>query len=127
MEFRSNKSIFLQLADTLSEKILAGIYSPGEKIPSVRDFATEMGVNPNTVMRTYSELQTLGIIDNRRGIGYYISSDAVEIISQWKKKEFFENDLPLIIRQTRILNITFDELKPYFDSPTTNTGKDENK
>jgi DNA-binding transcriptional regulator YhcF (GntR family) len=115
MEFRNTKGIFLQIADSISEKVIEGKYSPGEKIPSVRDLANEMGVNPNTVMRTYSELQSRGIIDNKRGMGFYVNDNATEIIMQWKKKEFFENDLPLIVRQTRILNITFDELKPYFE------------
>lgn len=115
MEFKNTKGIFLQIADSISEKVLEGKYPPGEKIPSVRDLATEMGVNPNTVMRTYSELQSRGIIDNKRGMGFFVSNEAVEIIRHWKKKEFFENDLPLIIKQTKILKITFDELKPYFE------------
>lgn len=117
MEFKNIKGIFLQIADNISEKVMEGKYPPGEKIPSVRDLAAEMGVNPNTVMRTYSELQSRGIIDNKRGIGYYVSDQAVDIIRQWKRKEFFENDLPLIVKQTKILNITFDELKPYFELP----------
>jgi GntR family transcriptional regulator len=126
MEFKNTKGIFLQIADSISEKVMEGKYSPGEKIPSVRDLATEMGVNPNTVMRTYSELQTRGIIDNKRGVGYYVSNDAISIIRQWKKREFFENDLPLILRQTKILDITYDDLKPYFES-TNNSAKNENK
>lgn len=126
MEFKNTKGIFLQIADSISEKVIEGKYPPGEKIPSVRDLASEMGVNPNTVMRTYSELQIRGIIDNKRGIGYYVSDEAVKIIRQWKRKEFFENDLPVIARQIRILNITFDELKPYFEEKS-NSEKDENK
>ena len=122
MEFKNTKGIFLQIADSISEKVMEGKFPPGEKIPSVRDLALEMGVNPNTVMRTYSELQTRGIIDNKRGLGYYVSSDAVGIIRQWKKKEFFENDLPLILKQTKILDITFEDLKPYFDT-TNNSDK----
>jgi DNA-binding transcriptional regulator YhcF (GntR family) len=113
MEFKNNKGIFLQIADSISEKVMEGKYVPGEKIPSVRDLALEMGVNPNTVMRTYSELQLRGIIENRRGLGYYVSMEATSIIRQWKKKEFFENDLPLILRQTRMLDISFEDLKPY--------------
>ena len=116
MEFKNTKGIFLQIADSISEKVMEGKYPPGEKIPSVRDLATEMGVNPNTVMRTYSELQTRGIIDNKRGVGYYVSTDAVAIIREWKRKEVFEAELPLIIRQTKILGITLEELKPYFES-----------
>lgn len=114
MEFKNNKGIFLQIADNISEKVMEGKYPPGEKIPSIRDLANEMGVNPNTVMRTFSELQARGIIDNKRGVGYYVSEEAVKIIRQWKRKEFFENDLPLIIRQTKMLDITIEELKPYF-------------
>jgi GntR family transcriptional regulator len=117
MEFKNNKGIFLQIADSISEKVIGGQYPPGEKIPSVRDLASEMGVNPNTVMRTYTELQQRGIIENKRGIGFYVSMDAVQIILEWKRKEFFEFELPMIIRQTMMLGITFDELKPYFETP----------
>ena len=116
MEFKNTKGIFLQIADNISEKVMEGKYPPGEKIPSVRDLATEMGVNPNTVMRTYSELQSRGIIDNKRGVGYYVSNEAIDIIRQWKRQEFFETDLPLIVKQTRILDISFEDLKPYFES-----------
>jgi GntR family transcriptional regulator len=123
MEFKNAKGIFLQIADSISEKVVEGKYPPGEKIPSVRDLATEMGVNPNTVMRTYNELQTRGIIDNKRGVGYYVSNDAVDIICKWKKKEFFENDLPLIIKQTKMLNISFEDLKPYFESSNNTDNK----
>ena len=126
MEFLNTKGIFLQIADSISEKVMEGKYPPGEKIPSVRDLASEIGVNPNTVMRSLSELQSRGIIENKRGVGYYVSVDAVIIIRQWKRKEFFEIDLPLIVRQTKILNITFGELKPYFTS-TQNSEKHENK
>ena len=126
MEFKNTKGIFLQIADSISEKVMEGKYPPGEKIPSVRDLAAEMGVNPNTVMRTYSDLQTRGIIDNKRGVGYYVSNEAVDIIRRWKRQEFFETDLPLIVKQTRILDISFDELKPYFES-IINSNSHENQ
>lgn len=126
MEFTNSKGIFLQIADSISEKILEGEFPPGEKIPSVRDLAADLGVNPNTVMRTYSELQTRGIIDNKRGMGYYVSNEATDIIQRWKRDEFFNVELPLIVRKTRILNISFKELKPYFSS-TINSETDENK
>jgi GntR family transcriptional regulator len=114
MEFINNKGIFLQIADNISEKIIEGKYSPGEKIPSVRDLALDIGVNPNTVMRTYSELQSRGIIENKRGIGFYVNEQAEDIILKLKKKEFFENELPLIVKQTKILGITLKDLEPYF-------------
>lgn len=126
MEFKATKGIFLQIADSISERVMEGKIPPGEKIPSVRDLAAEMGVNPNTVMRTYSELQARGIIDNKRGVGYYVSAGAAGIIHQWKRDEFFETELPLIVRQTKMLDITFEELRPYFES-TNNQKNNENK
>jgi GntR family transcriptional regulator len=126
MEFKNIKGIYLQIADNISEKVLLGTYMPGGKIPSVRDLANEMGVNPNTVMRTYNELQARNIIDNKRGLGYYVQDQAASIILEWKKKEFFEYELPLIVRQTKVLKISFEELKPYFES-NKNSESNENK
>ena len=126
MEFKNIKGIYLQIADNISEKVLMGTYAPGGKIPSVRDLANEMGVNPNTIMRTYNELQTRNIIDNKRGLGFFVNDNATGIILEWKKKEFFEFELPLIVRQTKVLNISFEELKPYFES-NKNSDTNENK
>ena len=126
MEFKNSKGIFLQIADSISEKVMEGKYPPGEKIPSVRDLAAELGVNPNTIMRTYSELQSRGIIDNKRGVGYYVSNPAISIIREWKRKEFFEFDLPLVIRKIKMLSIPIEELKSYFEL-NNNPNNNENK
>ena len=70
MEFNSNKAIFLQIRDTILERILSGDLKPGDRIPSVREYGATIGVNPNTVMRTYERLTSEGVIHNKRGIGY---------------------------------------------------------
>jgi DNA-binding transcriptional regulator YhcF (GntR family) len=57
MEFKNSKSIALQIADNLSERILNETLTVEERIPSVRELAAEMGVNPNTIVRSYAELQ----------------------------------------------------------------------
>ena len=69
MEFNSNKAIYLQIADTVCDKILAGELKPEDRIPSVREYGATIGVNPNTVMRTYEKLTAEGVIYNKRGIG----------------------------------------------------------
>ena len=73
MEFNSNKSIYLQICDAICEQILSGRLGPDERIPSVREYGAEIGVNPNTIMRSYEKLTADGIIYNKRGIGYFIS------------------------------------------------------
>jgi DNA-binding transcriptional regulator YhcF (GntR family) len=115
MEFSNNKSIFLQIADSITDKVASGLYAPGTKIPSVRELAADMGVNPNTVMRTYNELQTANIIDNKRGIGYFVSTDAKDIIIRQKREEFFSNVLPEFIRQAGLLGISAHDLKQHLE------------
>ncbi len=115
MEFENNQSIFIQIADNLSDKIINKEYEPGQKIPSVRELASEVGVNPNTIMRTYNELQSKGIIENKRGIGYFVTSIAPECIIKERKKIFFEKILPQFIKEASQLGITPEELKKHLN------------
>ena len=116
MEFKNSKSIALQIADNLSERILNGRLGPEAKIPSVRELAAEMGVNPNTIMRSYAELQSRNIISNQRGIGYFVNKNAEDTIRDWRKNEFFELQLPQFVHQMHILDISFDELKKHIST-----------
>lgn len=116
MEFQNGKSIFLQIADTITEKVVSGEFPAGEKIPSVRELAAEMGVNPNTVMRTYSELQAMNIIENQRGIGYFVNPEAQKIILSSKKEQFFNKVLPEFLKQAALLGITSEELRRHLET-----------
>ena len=110
MEFRKQKSIYQQIADRLMDQLLAGTPPADERMPSVRDVAVSLGVNPNTVMRSFDYLQQEGIIYNRRGVGYFASPDAKEIILAIQRREFLEEDLPVIKQKMRLLGISIDEL-----------------
>ncbi len=116
MEFQNGKSIFLQIADTITDKVVSGEFEAGKKIPSVREFASEMGVNPNTIMRTYSELQAMNIIENKRGIGYFVNPEAQRVILESKRREFFDKLLPDLLRHAEVLGITRGELKQHLES-----------
>jgi GntR family transcriptional regulator len=111
MEFKNNKSIALQIADNLSERILKGSIAIEGKVPSVRELASEMGVNPNTIVRSYAELQSKKIISNQRGIGYFVADNAKKIIQNWRREEFFEAKLPEFVHQMNILGITYNDLE----------------
>ncbi len=121
MEFNENKSIFLQIADNIIEKVMSGVYPVGDKIPSVRELALQVGVNPNTIMRTYNELQSMNIIENKRGIGYFVNTEAQKFILDSKRKEFFGQVFPEIIRQAALLGISTVELKQEIDQLNTET------
>ena len=80
-EFQDHLPIYAQLMDTLKRRIITGRYLPGEKLPSVREFAAEAGINPNTVQRAFSELEREGLIYTQRATGKYVTENADEIKS----------------------------------------------
>lgn len=115
MQFRESQAIYLQIADYVCERILLEEWKPDERIPSVRELAIQLEVNPNTVMRTFDFLQQQDIIYNQRGIGYFVAAAAYKNALQYRKNEFGEKDLPNIFRNMYLLGMELDELKPRFD------------
>ncbi|MFZ3588522.1 GntR family transcriptional regulator [Bacillus sp. DJP31] len=71
-EFQSSKPIYMQIFDRIVINIVRGHQKFGEKLPSVREMAVQMGVNPNTIQRTYSELERVNIVETRRGQGTFV-------------------------------------------------------
>lgn len=110
MDFNQNKPIYLQIVDNISERILAGELLPEDRIQSVRDFGSDLGVNPNTVMRSYEKLTADGIIYNKRGIGYYVSANAREIVLQKMREEFLNTELPQFIKRAKMLEIDLSQI-----------------
>jgi GntR family transcriptional regulator len=111
MEFHQNYPIYLQIADMMCENILQGEWRPGERIPSIRELAESIEVNPNTVMRTYGYMEGQGIIHNQRGIGFFLSDGALETTRELKKRIFIDRDLPPVFRTMELLGLGFDDLR----------------
>ena len=115
MQFRESTAIYLQIADYVCEKILLREWPAGERVPSVRELAVQLEVNPNTVMRTYEFLQQQAIIYNQRGIGFFAAPDAVRQAAQYRKDQFIEKDLPQVFRSLFLLGMDPEELKPRYE------------
>ncbi|MBQ0141875.1 MAG: GntR family transcriptional regulator [Prevotellaceae bacterium] len=110
MTFNEHKSIYLQVADYICEKILAGEFKEEGRIPSVRETAAEVEVNSNTVMRSYDYLQGLDIIFTQRGLGYFVNKGAQQAVKQMRKDEFINNTLPGIAHAMQSLDMSTDEV-----------------
>lgn len=110
MDFNESKNIFLQIEEWLNNRILEGKVLPGDRIPSVRELAEEMEVNRNTVMRTYSTMENKGILENKRGIGFFVANEAPKIIQNMQKKEFFDKELPRLLERIKLLHLTSKDL-----------------
>jgi len=127
MEFHKKEAIFLQIVEMICEKILTRTWIEGDKIPSVRELAVSIEVNPNTVMRSYAYLQERGVIINKRGIGYFVAEHAYDDTLDLMKSNFIRNDMPIFFKRIRLLGIGFDELKERFIKFEVEKNEDKNK
>jgi DNA-binding transcriptional regulator YhcF (GntR family) len=115
MEFRDNEAIYLQIAAFVSENILLGKWPAEQKIPSVRDLAVELEVNPNTVMRSYEFLQNQGVIYNKRGLGLFVAPDGYDKIKAYRKERFIQQELPGIFRNIYLLDIKLEDMQQWYE------------
>ncbi|MCL4163348.1 UNVERIFIED_CONTAM: hypothetical protein GTU68_018140 [Idotea baltica] len=113
MEFKEPKGIYLQIADQICVRILQSEWLAGERIPSIRELAVELGVNPNTVTKSYQTLLDRQIIINQRGRGYFVTENARKRVLEEMKTEFIREDLPSLIQVLHLLDINLDELTAY--------------
>ena len=75
MEFDNNMPIYIQVMNMLKRQIVSGELQSDDKLPSVRELAVLLKVNPNTIQRTYQELEREGIAETQRGLGRYVTGD----------------------------------------------------
>ncbi len=73
VEETSGIPIYMQVVTGLKWEILSGIYGPDDRLPSIRDLAIELRVNPNTIAKAYQEMESLGIIYFKRGQGAFVA------------------------------------------------------
>ncbi len=110
IDFNNTQTIYMQIVDWVFEQILTAAWKPGDKAKSVRELAVMFEVNPNTVMRSYDYLQNNGIFLNKRGIGFFVTDDAVEKIKFLRKREFMEEEVPVFIKNVKLLDIDVNEI-----------------
>ena len=121
MDFVNKQPIYMQIAEYFCENILKKDWKQNEKIPSVREIAILVEVNPNTAIRAYTFLQDQGIIYNKRGIGYFVAEDGYDRALEIRKGEFVQKDLPDVFKTMTLLNLKLDDLvqlyKKHFSLP----------
>ncbi|WP_426478165.1 GntR family transcriptional regulator [Chryseobacterium sp. CBSDS_008] len=115
MRFREQIPIYLQIVDIVCEKIILYQWLPQQRIPSIRDFAIELMVNPNTIKRTYEFLEQKEIIFIQRGIGFSVSEDGYEKVLIYKKESFLKNDLAYFFSHLYLLNLNLQDLEDDFN------------
>ena len=100
----------MQIADWACEQILLDKWKLDERAPSVRELGARLEVNPNTAARSYDFLENKEILVNKRGIGFFVASNATDKIREFRKERFFEEELPVVFKTMQLLDIEMDEV-----------------
>ncbi|MEK5236996.1 GntR family transcriptional regulator [Paenibacillus sp. FSL L8-0470] len=108
IEFDNNQPIYIQIMNYIKGEIITGKLKPGDKIPSVRELAAELQINPNTVQRTFQELEREEIVETRRGMGRYVTGREETIMTI--KKEMAQDVLDRFIRGMEELGFQGEEI-----------------
>lgn len=102
--------IYTQIRQQVENRLLDGSLSDGDALPSVREMAAQMQVNPLTVLRAYQELQDAGLVEKQRGIGLRVAKGASEQLCRSERKRFLEEQWPRIQERLRLLGLGPSEL-----------------
>lgn len=114
----SDRPIYTQILEVIQYQIVAGRYQPGERLPSVRDLASEAGVNPNTMQRAFAELERNGLVMAQRTSGRVVTEN-MEMISEIRNKlareqirEFIDKMKKLGFEKKEILSLLEEDGEP---------------
>ena len=104
----SDRPIYVQILDKIQTRIVCGIYKPGERLPSVREMASEANVNPNTMQRAFTELERSGLILTQRNSGRIVTEDRQMIDAA--KREMALTQINSFFANMRELGFTDQEI-----------------
>ena len=107
---RSSTPIYQQIIDGIKENILKGIVEPGDKLPSVRELASMVTINPNTISKAYSELERQKVIETIRGRGTYVSLEYKPKVQE-DKVIMIKEAIKKIVLEAQYMGITKEELE----------------
>lgn len=110
-KFDNDKPIYKQLVDQLKLEIITQKYKPNDRLPSVREFALELKVNPNTVQRALLELENSNLIETRRTTGKFVTEDKKKI--DIARTEVINNIMKDFFNNIENLNISNKEIIEY--------------
>ena len=116
---QSGVPIYLQIVEGMKREILTGIFGPDDRLPSIRDLAVELKVNPNTIAKAYQELETLGVIYFRRGQGAFVAPRTEEDRMKEARKEIMDR-LAEILEIAERMGLTREALRSLLEDGLKN-------
>lgn len=121
MEFHDHDPIYLQIFRIAETRIIGQEWKVGDRLPSVRDLAVDLEVNPNTVARTFQTLADQGLIENRRGIGSFVAEGARELAVLAARNRMEAAELPRVFPTLALLGYRPEDLSRLYAGYLTST------
>ena len=109
-EWNDSQPIYRQLRDRVIAMILDGVLKEGDSLPSVRNVAAEYRVNPLTVLKAYQQLADEGLVETRRGLGFFINAGARNLLLQSERQKFLAEEWPRVSATIQRLGLKAGEL-----------------
>ena len=120
LDLTSRKSIYEQIVDGCKELIVAGVLAPNDKLPSVRELSAMLTVNPNTIQKSYRELEQKGWIYTVSGLGCFVSENA-HLPQETQIKELYEK-IKGTIRELLFLGVDEDDILKVLEKSSKRKG-----
>ncbi|AZO94576.1 GntR family transcriptional regulator [Halocella sp. SP3-1] len=108
INFDASKPIYEQIIDQIKQMLVRGELNPGDKLPSQRDMAKKIKVNPNTIQRAYREMETLELVETQRGRGTFIKEDKNMVLEI--KKEMARNATFRFLQEMTAIGFSTEEI-----------------
>lgn len=110
LDFKSNKPIFIQLAESIEDDILKGVFEEESQIPSTTEMSVTLKINPATSAKGVNMLVDENIVYKKRGVGMFVSTGAKEIIADKRRKAFYMDYVLALLDEAKKLNISSEDI-----------------
>jgi GntR family transcriptional regulator len=110
ISFKDERPIFIQIAEGIEDAILSGAFPEESQIPSTTEISVSYKINPATALKGINILVDTGVIYKKRGIGMFVSTGAINKLTEKRKEQFFENYITKLISEAKRLKITENDI-----------------
>lgn len=122
ISFDDEKPIFIQIAESIQDGILSGVFPEESQIPSITEFSVNYKINPATALKGINMLVDDKLVYKKRGIGMFVAEGAVEQLKSRRKDQFYDNYVSLLISEAKRLEISKEEIEKMLERGFGNDG-----
>jgi GntR family transcriptional regulator len=126
LDIKSGVPFYRQIVDQIRYAIASRQLLPGEQLPTVRDLAVQLEINPNTARKAYSELEILGVLDTQQGTGTFVGERKIEIAEAEKDRMLGQICDELVARGHQY-NLTLEQIVDHLQRRLNNAGKEKDR